>query len=86
MAASSYDAAIKADKPRQCAQQTWAVADSANNEEKGSLVMMIALMRLDGLYQVTQQMSDDGRCKNNRGGGHRDSGGRGGWPLPLPLL
>jgi hypothetical protein len=65
---------------------TWAGEDSNNNKEKGLLVMTIATMRLDGLCRVTLQMLEDSRHKKDRGKGCKKSGGRGGWPLPLPLL
>ncbi len=59
--------------------RTWLGEDSANDGEDGSLVMMIATMRLDGLCRLTLQTWDNGRHNRNRGGGgRRNSGGRGG--------
>jgi hypothetical protein len=78
--------ADKWDVDDNCLHWNWAGEDSANDEEEGLLVMTIATMRLDGLCWVTLQMWDDGHRNNDRGGGRRDSGHRGGWPLPLPLL
>ncbi len=59
--------------------RTCAGEDSSNDKEEGSLVVIIATVRLDGLSWLTLHTWDDGHRNNDRGGGgHRDSGGRGG--------